>query len=190
LLAAAGWLFDVVPADVDERPLPGEHPADYVLRVADAKAEHVARRHSGRVVIAADTVVVVGGEMLGKPEDSDAARRMLRLLAGKAHDVLTGVSVYRDRRIDRAVEASRVHVAELTDSEIDWYVATGEPYDKAGAYAVQGLASRFVDRIEGSYSNVVGLPVARLYRLLVNAGLIQTQDAAQIIDPSRQGRYP
>jgi septum formation protein len=177
LLRAAGIAFDVVAADVDESVHAGEPAEAYARRVAEAKARAVCRR-AGGVVLAADTVVVVDAHILGKPADEHDARRMLRLLAGRAHQVLTGVCVCEagprpsdglaagSPRVALAVDRTLVEFAPLTGAEIDWYVASGEPMDKAGAYAIQGLASRFVSRIEGSYSNVVGLPVARVYEML------------------------
>lgn len=176
LLAAAGFTFDVVPADVDERRVGGETPEAYVGRVAAEKAHAVACLHPGSVVIGADTVVVVADQVFGKPDGAADATRMLKCLSGASHVVLTGVALYRDGLLTHAVESTRVHFQQLNDSEIAWYVSTGEPFDKAGGYAVQGLASRFIDRIEGSYSNVVGLPVARVHRMLVEAGVIETGD--------------
>jgi nucleoside triphosphate pyrophosphatase len=202
LLRAAGIQFDVLPPDVDESVLPGETAERHVRRLAEAKARAVVPRAGGRRVLSADTVVVVGGEILGKPVDDGDARRMLRMLSGRSHEVLTGVCLLRyegDRgkgevgrgqdRGDRGqargqaighgellaaseVAVTTVEVARLTEAEIDWYVASGEPRDKAGAYAIQGLAARFVTRIDGSYSNVVGLPVAVVYRMCTQAGLL------------------
>ena len=171
LLRAAGIEFDVMPADVDETLHGGESPEQYVRRVANAKACGVLARSHGRPVVAADTVVVVDGEILGKPVDADDAGRMLKMLSGKRHEVLTAVSVSLGGPEDAcpaasAVERTTVEFAALSDAEIAEYVASGEPLDKAGAYAIQGRASRFVTRIEGSYSNVVGLPVALVYNLL------------------------
>ncbi len=166
LLSAAGFDFDVRPVQVDETPLPGESPSAYVLRVAVLKAQSYQGLADGEVVVAADTTVVVDGAILGKPDDDADARRMLRLLSGREHEVLTGVALRENGRIVSAVEATRVHVLPLSGAEVDWYVASGEPADKAGAYGVQGLAARFVDRIDGSYSNVVGLPVSRVFLML------------------------
>jgi septum formation protein len=166
LLAAAGLEFSVRPVEVDERPLDGEAPPDYVLRVARNKAR-ACNATSDDVVLAADTAVVIDGLILGKPTDDADAARMLRLLSGRVHHVLTGVAVRRGSREVVAVETTAVTFDRLNEDEIRWYVASGEPRDKAGAYAVQGLASRFVTRIDGSHSNVVGLPVARVSRLLV-----------------------
>ena len=167
LLRAAGYAFDVVPAGVDERRLPSEIASDYVARLAEAKVAAVMSAATrDRQILGADTVVVVDGRVLGKPADNDDAADMLRLLSGRAHDVLTGVALRLGDRSVRAVERTIVHFDTLTDEQIRWYVASGEPRDKAGAYAVQGLGSRFVFRIEGSYSNVVGLPITVVGRLL------------------------
>ena len=169
LLRAAGFDFDVQPANADETVHPGEPPEAYVRRVAEAKARAVLPSAAGRIVLAADTTVVVRGAILGKPADPEDAARMLRMLSGTSHDVLTGVTTARpgEEPITR-VETTRVEFSRLTEDEIAWYVASGEPMDKAGAYAVQGLASRFVTRVEGSWSNVVGLPVALVYEMLLS----------------------
>ena len=168
LLTAAGFDFEVIPADVDETAKPGENPADYALRVARDKAAAVSARceKTGAVILAADTVVVADGEILGKPRDQGDARRMLRLLSGGAHDVLTAV-VIRQGALERSdVVTTRVWFQALDEADISWYVECGEPQDKAGAYAIQGRAARFIERIDGSWSNVVGLPVATVHRLL------------------------
>jgi septum formation protein len=170
LLIAAGFACDVDPVDVDEGRRDGEPPGAYVERVARAKAGAGAARHAGRVVLAADTAVVVGNEVLGKPRDDRDAERMLRLLSGRSHEVLTAVAVVFAGRTLAVVEPTTVWVEPLTAADIAWYVATGEPLDKAGAYAIQGLFSRFVPRLEGSYTNVVGLPVATVARLLRSIG--------------------
>lgn len=170
ILRRLGFEFEVRPVDVDESPLEGEKPQAYVLRLARSKAREAAR--SGELVLAADTAVVEGGDILGKPRDRDDARSMLGRLSGKEHSVHTGIALCDpDRSLLLAVvESTRVLFAELTPEEIDWYVATGEPLDKAGAYAVQGLGAFFVEAVHGSYSSVVGLPVATTYRLLRRAG--------------------
>ncbi len=167
LLRAAGIEFTVRVADIDETVLPDEAPADYVLRLSREKAQAVAQ--SGEKVLGADTTVVVGGEIAGKPIDAEDARRMLRLLSGQWHQVLTGVSLVCDEQVRSELAVTRVKFSELTEAEIDWYVATGEPMDKAGAYGIQGYASRFVESIEGNYSNVVGLPVQAVYEMLKQA---------------------
>jgi len=167
LLTAASIAFEIAPAHVDETVHPGESPADYVMRVAEEKARAVHHRFPDRIVLAADTTVVVDGHILGKPEDANDARRMLRLLAGRSHDVITGVTVIGSAgHADSRLETTTVEFAPLTSAEVDWYIESGEPMDKAGAYAIQGLASRFVARINGSYSNVVGLPVALVHQML------------------------
>jgi septum formation protein len=166
LLRAAGIECDVIPADIDERALPSETPDAYVRRIAEAKARALVGRVEGRVVLAADTTVVIDSEMLGKPLDDQDAKRMLRLLSGRCHEVITGVAVLVRTEMMTMVASTSVEFAELTDDEIDWYVATGEPRDKAGAYAIQGYASRFITRVNGSYSNVVGLPIALVYEML------------------------
>jgi septum formation protein len=176
LLRAAGIEFDVLPADTDEAMSAEESPEAYVERVARLKAEAVWQQAPGRIVLGADTVVVVDGEVLGKPADAEAAKHMLRRLSGRAHVVLTGIAlVFSDAgstRTQTRVARTVVELAPLSDTVLDWYVASGEPLDKAGAYAIQGLASRFVKRIDGSYSNVVGLPVAELYALCTEAGIL------------------
>jgi septum formation protein len=160
--------FKVRPVDLDESPLPGESPRDYVLRLATEKA--AARVEPGELVLAADTTVVVDGEILGKPLDDDDACRMLRLLAGREHAVLTGIALQGFSGKAAEVDETLVRFSPLSGAEIDWYVATGEPRDKAGAYAIQGLGSLFVEAVEGSWSNVVGLPVPRTYRLFARLG--------------------
>jgi septum formation protein len=172
LLRSAGFTFEVAPADVDETPLQGEEPANYALRVARSKAETTAAtcRTPGAVVLAADTVVVVGEQILGKPADAADSKRMLSLLSGAVHTVLTAVVLSKDGRQVTAVAETRVHFVPLSEAEVDWYISTGEPEGKAGAYAIQGHAARFVDWIEGSWSNVVGLPVATVYRLIKELG--------------------
>ena len=176
LLEAAGFIFDVSPVEIDEARLPAEPPFEYVERVARAKADVAARHHPGRLVVAADTSVVLDGEVFGKPRDAQDAARMLRALSGRAHDVMTGVAVAEDRHSDAFVERTTVWFRELSARDIADYVASGEPFDKAGAYAIQGRASRFIPRIHGSYSNVVGLPVAPLSELLVNWGAHERND--------------
>jgi septum formation protein len=167
LLRAAGIDFDVIPADVDESMRPGESPTDHVARLAESKARAIHERDGKRTVLAADTVVVVDAQVLGKPLDDNDARRMLRLLGGRTHEVLTAVSIFHPGEIvDTRVEVTSVEFSPLSEADVDWYVASGEPLDKAGAYAIQGLASRFVPKISGSYSNVVGLPIALVHQML------------------------
>jgi septum formation protein len=166
ILRQAGIPFVIRVAPVDESLLE-EKPEDYVRRLAEAKARAVPAGPD-EIVLGADTTVVVDGEILAKPADADDARRMLALLSGKRHEVMTGICLRRgDQQIcDHAITA--VWCARMNAQEIDDYVATGEPMDKAGAYAVQGAASKFISRIEGCYFNVVGLPIALVYRHYVN----------------------
>jgi septum formation protein len=183
LLRAAGLAFETMSVGVDERAHAGEMPEAYVRRLAAAKSSRALEQLRGspetgpndagvdvHVILGADTVVVVDGELFGKPRDAGDARRMIDRLSGRRHDVLTGVSLrHGDRELDR-VAATAVFFAPMSTADVDWYVRTGEGLDKAGGYAIQGLASRFVERIEGSYSNVVGLPVALIYALLGELG--------------------
>ena len=172
LLRAAGISFTVHPANVDETPIAGEPARVYAERLAREKALTVWKARPHDVVLGADTVVVVDEQILGKPEDAADAARMLRMLSGKAHQVITGVCIVRpgkpgeSENVQVASETTRVHMDEISDEDIREYVASGEPMDKAGAYAIQGMASRWIPRIEGDYSNVVGLPVALVYRRL------------------------
>jgi septum formation protein len=167
LLAAIGVAFEVVPADVDETPHAGETPDAYVERLAEAKAAHVAARHPGRLVLGADTTVTVDGEILGKAATAREAHAMLQRLAGRAHEVHTGVALVRDGDSTVACATTRVWFDPMTSEDIEAYVASGEWHDKAGAYGIQGRISRVVARVEGSYTNVVGLPVALVWGLLM-----------------------
>ena len=186
LLRAAGYDFDVVAVDIDESRRDGEPPAAYVRRLAAEKSasaardpkrvalhfvalHSVARPFQGRedaIILAADTTVVVDDAILGKPADDEEVASMLRRLSGRRHEVLTGVSLRRGAVEIGRVETTAVYFASLSDHDVAWYVASGEGRDKAGAYAIQGLASRFIPRIEGSYSNVVGLPLSAVHELL------------------------
>jgi septum formation protein len=170
LLDTLGVAFDIVPADIDESVLEGEEPVEYVLRLGEQKAAAVSVLHPERLVIAADTTVDVDGEILGKPIDADDARRMLRLLSGRQHRVHTGLAVCRGEQRLTAVETTVVTFAALDDAIVDWYVGTGEPFDKAGGYGMQGKASVLVERIDGSVTNVIGLPLALLQRLTTALG--------------------
>ncbi len=172
LLRALGLEPLVRPADVDETLRPGEDPHDAAERLARAKAAAVAEgAPAGAVVLAADTIVVLDGEALGKPRDEADARRMLRALRGRTHDVVTGVALSRDGRLVSGRETTEVLFAPMTDEEVDAYVASGEPSDKAGAYALQGLGGLFVERITGTPSNVIGLPFRLVRRLGAEVGL-------------------
>ena len=174
LLTAAGIPFETLAVAIDETAQANERPDAYVLRVARAKAQAAILRcrKPGTPILAADTVVVAEGQLLAKPDGHDDAVRMLKLLSGGVHEVFTGV-VMSDatRELSEAV-CTRVHVLPLSTAEIEWYIASGEPEGKAGAYGIQGRAARFIDRIEGSYSNVVGLPVATVYRMLRELGAV------------------
>jgi septum formation protein len=166
LLRNAGISFVVAPAHVPEQPLPDEPPLQYAQRLARDKARAVFVRHPDDVVLGADTVVVVDEHLLEKPADAQDAARMLRLLSGRAHQVITGVSLIA-RGFERTeAEITEVRFSRLSEAEIAYYVATREPMDKAGAYAIQGMASRWVERIDGCYFNVVGLPVPRVYSMM------------------------
>jgi septum formation protein len=173
ILRDAGISFSVLSSAVDETPYAGETPQQMVQRLANAKAELVSARAVGpAILIAADTVVVVDGQVLGKPRSTDDARRMLQLFSGRTHSVVTGVSLIRLPEMDRRqfVETTLVTFAPLTRDEISRYLATEEPFDKAGAYAIQGHAGRYIPRIEGCYFNVVGLPLSRLISTLEELG--------------------
>jgi septum formation protein len=168
ILRTVGWPFEALAVDIDESRRAGEEAAAYVERVARAKAEAAALRVPGSTVLGADTVVVIENEILGKPIDDEDARRMLRLLRDRWHQVLTGVALVNGDAgwSSLAHEVTEVRFAEMSEDEISWYVATGEPKDKAGAYAIQGRGARFIREIRGDYSNVVGLPVRLVYDLL------------------------
>ena len=172
ILAAVGWPFETHPAGVDETRLAGEPAEEFVRRLAREKAEAVARTRLFGLVLGADTTVLVDGEVLEKPRDAGDARRMLRLLGGRWHEVLTGVALVR-AETGRAVvglERTRVRFAETTEEEVAWHVETGDVLDKAGAYAIQGRAALFIEAIDGDYWNVVGLPVRLVYELARGLG--------------------
>ena len=173
ILRDAGIPFTQLSSAVDETPYPEETPQDHVQRLSSAKAELVAARAVGpAIIIAADTVVTLEGHIFGKPRSSDDARHMLEKLSGRTHSVITGVALIRLPDAERIifVESTLVHFAALSGEEINRYLATNEPHDKAGAYAIQGRAGRFIPRIEGCYFNVVGLPLARLQHALNELG--------------------
>ena len=171
LLTAAGFTFEVIAPGIDESVRPGESGRDHVHRLAVEKSAVVFERlhDPDAVVLGADTSVVVEGRILGKPADDDESRGMITLLSGRSHEVMTGISVRTAHAERHSVETTTVWFTPLSRDEIEWYVGTGEGRDKAGAYAIQGLASRFIPQIEGSYSNVVGLPVAAVWKLLAVA---------------------
>ncbi|MBV9960438.1 MAG: septum formation inhibitor Maf [Acidobacteria bacterium] len=187
ILRAVGWPFEALPAEIDETPHASEEPVAYVERLAREKAAATAaRRADACLVLGADTTVVVDGLMLAKPVDEADARRMLKLLSGRWHEVLTGVALVRagtaDEEPRRVVshQVTRVRFAAMSDEEIDWYVATGEPMDKAGAYAVQGRAALLIEELAGEYWNVVGLPVRLVYRLIKENFTQRRKDAKKV----------
>jgi septum formation protein len=166
ILDAVGWPYEAIVAGIDESVQSNEEPAAYVQRLALSKAEAVAERLQSGLVLGADTTVVVDNQILGQPADDEDARRMLKLLNGKWHEVLTGVAVVRvggESLVD--YETTRVRFAEMTEQEIDWYIATGEARGKAGAYGIQGAAGLFIEEIQGDYFNIVGLPIRLAYEL-------------------------
>ena len=170
LLSNAGIAFTAAPAHVAEQALPGEQPLEYAQRLACDKARAIFARHPDNVVLGADTIVVTDAHLLEKPADARDAARMLRLLSARKHEVVTGVCLVAPGKCSVGSETTSVTMSEISDEDIAHYVSTGEPMDKAGAYAIQGIASRWIPRIEGDYSNVVGLPVALVWRMLQEAG--------------------
>lgn len=166
IMASVGWEFDKSVPDVDESVIEGEPPEDYVQRLAGEKALAVADSHPGQIILAADTTVVIDGQIIGKPEDHADARRMIRKLAGNWHEVLTGVAVARNGDELIGIQRTRVKFAPMTEAEIHFLAEEGDPLDKAGAYAVQAQAALFIEGIEGDYWNVVGLPISLVYRLV------------------------
>ena len=173
LLASIGVDFVVIPSHVPEERGADESPEEYVARLSREKAAEVAKTHPAEWIIAADTTVLLGEELLEKPRDAADARRMLATIAGQTHIVYTGVTLSHTERghHETRVTTSEVRMLDLSENDIAWYVETGEPMDKAGAYAVQGIGSMFIDSIHGSYTNVVGLPLATLFRMLRKAGI-------------------
>jgi septum formation protein len=173
LLGSIGLDFEIVPSHVPEIHQRGETPEEYVARLSRDKAGAVADTHPSQWVIAADTTVIFEDELLEKPVDEADAVRMLEIIAGRTHTVFTAVTLKNRERdyLDTHVTSSEVRMLPLTRAEIEWYVQTGEPLDKAGAYAAQGIGAIFIESIHGSYSNVVGLPLATLYQMLRKAGI-------------------
>jgi septum formation protein len=166
LLTQIGINFTVITADIDETPLPGENPVKYTVRLAEAKALAVLAHQPQATVIGADTIVTIDGQLLGKPCNAADAERMLQLLQGRTHQVTTGIAVLTGDETRIGAETTDVTFADMDSATIRAYIATNEPLDKAGAYAIQGIAAQWIPRIEGDYSNVVGLPLARLTALL------------------------
>ena len=178
LLKQVGLDFDVIPSGIEEDYIKGESPRKHVLRLAEAKALDVGNQHPDRWIIAADTIVCVDHSILGKPKSREEAKRMLHRLSGKEHRVLTGFSVHhlKKRKGDREVVQTAVRVKKLTQAEMEWYIKTGEPFDKAGAYAVQGIGSFMIESIKGSYTNVVGLPIYELIQMLSRLGALEISE--------------
>ena len=190
LLTQAGLTFTIEAADLDETPLPNEPAAAYVQRLAIEKAQAIATRHPGEdiTVLAADTAVVIAdtsgvGLILGKPSSPVDARRMLALLSGRTHAVMTGIAALHQGRIAADVEITQVDVNLISPEEIDTYIDSGEPLDKAGAYAIQGYAARWIPHIEGDYFNIVGLPIARVIALL--AELAEATPPLSLVNPGK-----
>jgi septum formation protein len=174
MLMKLGFDFDAIPSGVEEFPLPGESPREHVIRLAEAKALDIGKQYRDRWVIAADTIVLINGSILGKPKDEEEALQMLSRLCGREHSVLTGFSAHhfgKEKGGSQAVETA-VRVKPLLPAEMKWYVSTGEPFDKAGAYAIQGIGSFMIESIRGSYTNVVGLPLCELVEMLNRLGAI------------------
>lgn len=165
ILDAVGWRFEKRVPDVDESEIVGEDPGDYVQRLAQTKALAMADSNPTRMVLGADTTVVVDGEIIGKPKDFDDARLMIKKLSGRWHEVLTGVAIAYNSVTEVGLQSTRVKFSELSSSETDFLVEKGEPLDKAGAYAVQAQAALFIEEIKGDYWNVVGLPISLVYQL-------------------------
>jgi septum formation protein len=178
LLKQVGLDFDVIPSGIEEDYIKGESPRKHVLRLAEAKALDVGNQHPDRWVVAADTIVYVDHSILGKPKSREEAKKMLRRLSGKEHRVLTGFSVQHleKGKGDREAVQTTVKVKKLTQEEMEWYVKTREPFDKAGGYAIQGVGSFMIESIKGSYTNVVGLPVCELIQMMSRLGAIKIAD--------------
>lgn len=174
IMESVGWKFEKDIPNIDETDLPGELPDDYVQRLALVKAEAIAHRHPGEIVLGADTTVVIDDQIIGKPVDLDDAKRMLTMLSGRWHEVLTGVAVVQNGKSNVGLQNTRVKFAWMSEAEIDFLAKHGDPLDKAGAYAVQAQAALFIEGIEGDYWNVVGLPVSLVYRLICSAGRQET----------------
>lgn len=166
IMRSVGWSFTKAIPDIDESERDGESPADYVRRLAKEKAAAVAGSYPGEIVLAADTTVVIDDQIIGKPVDEADARRMVRMLSGNWHEVLTGVAVAKNGTVDVDLQSTRVKFAPMSDAEIEFLVEKGDPLDKAGAYAVQAQAALFIEGIEDDYWNVVGLPISLVYRMV------------------------
>lgn len=172
-LEALGIPHDAWSPDVDETPIPDEEPAAMVARLAELKAAAAAERFPGRWVIASDTTVAFDHHNLGKPVDEDDAVRMMGLIQGRCHEVHTGLCLRKDGEIHTFVDTAEVHIRPVTEAQARWYARTGEPMDKAGAYAAQGIAALFIERIDGSFATVMGFPVERFGDLVARLGLLE-----------------
>jgi septum formation protein len=186
LLSSLGLQFQVIPAELQEIPSPHEAAPDFAVRVAEKKALVVGKRHPSAWVIGADTIVVVDDEILGKPRSKADAQRMLRQLADREHVVVTGYALVNvgEGKTMHGVEETSVKINALEEREIEWYINTGEPFDKAGGYAIQGKGAFMIEWIEGSYTNVVGLPLCQLIRLFKEAGILDIFDVAMASPPA------
>jgi septum formation protein len=178
ILSSVGWEFSKIIPDIDESELPGEAPHDYVVRLAKEKAEAIAVDYPEEMVLGADTTVVVDQQIIGKPLDNDDARRMLRMLSGKSHEVLTGIALAHLGKTKTALQTTEVKFIELTDTQIEYLVEFGSPLDKAGAYAVQAQAALFIEGIKGDYWNVVGLPINLVFELIRGDGKLSSKNSA------------
>jgi septum formation protein len=185
LLRQVGLDFDVIPSRIEEDFIPDEPPKNHVIRLAEAKALEVGSRYPDRWVIAADTIVYINGSILGKPKSRGEALEMLRRLSGQEHSVLTGFAVRRLEKgiVDHGAVQTAVKVKTLSPVEMEWYIQTGEPFDKAGGYAIQGIGSFMIESIHGSYTNVVGLPLCELIQMLNRLGAIETSEFGMQIAP-------
>ncbi len=178
LLKQLGLDFEVIPSKIEENFLPGEPPREHVIRLAEAKAMEVGDRFPDRWVIGADTIVYVDGTLLGKPKSREEALKMLRQLSGKEHRVFTGLSVHHVKKgiAEREAVETSVKMKTLSPAEMEWYVSTGEPFDKAGGYGIQGIGSFMIESVHGSYTNVVGLPLCELIQLLYRVGALSISE--------------
>ena len=185
LLKQLGLDFEVIPSKIEEDFVPNESPREHVIRLAEAKAMDVSNRYIDCWVIGADTIVYIDGQILGKPRNKEEAREMLRLISGKEHRVLTGISVRHSNKGKGECETveTAVRVKVLSQAEMDWYVRTGEPFDKAGGYGIQGIGSFMIESINGSYTNVVGLPLCELMQMLVRLGAMTISECGFQIAP-------
>lgn len=182
-MSKMGLSFEIKKPDADESVLVGENPQDYVKRIARDKAMIIAELNPHDIVLAADTVVVMGKEILGKPLNRDDAKRILRTLSGKTHEVMTAVCIMKNGEMRELFEVTKVTFAKLDEELIDIYVASGESDDKSGAYAVQGIGAMFIEKVEGSVSSVVGLPICQVREVLKDFGLMPRTVQAQLTNP-------